>query len=85
MSLSGAAQRWFASVEPSRLRTWENVAYEFLTQFAFGADIDVSRRELEAIRQRPDESISSFVNRWRAKVVGMIDRLKEQDQIDMVL
>ena len=41
--------------------------------------------ELEAIRQRPNESIFSFVSRWRAKVVGMIDRLKEQDQIDMVL
>ncbi|RVX03964.1 hypothetical protein CK203_021755 [Vitis vinifera] len=85
MSLSGAAQRWFASIEPSRLRTWEDVAREFLTQFAFSADIDVSRRELEATRQRPDESISSFVTRWRAKVAGMIDRPKEQDQIDMVL
>ncbi|RVW53702.1 hypothetical protein CK203_069070 [Vitis vinifera] len=31
------------------------------------ADIDVSRRELEATRQRPNESISSFVNHWRAK------------------
>ncbi|RVW36349.1 hypothetical protein CK203_109774 [Vitis vinifera] len=58
MSLSGAAQRWFASVEPLRLRTWEDVAHEFLTQFAFSVDIDVA---------------------------GMIDRLKEQDQIDMVL
>ncbi|XP_034708924.1 uncharacterized protein LOC117931969 [Vitis riparia] len=52
MSLSGAAQRWFASVEPSRLRTWGDVAHEFLTQFTFSADIDVSRRELEATRQR---------------------------------
>ncbi|RVX12071.1 hypothetical protein CK203_010435 [Vitis vinifera] len=60
MSLSGAAQRWFASVEPSRLRTWE-------------------------MWLRPEESISSFVTRWRAKVAGMIDRPKEQDQIDMVL
>ncbi|RVW30128.1 hypothetical protein CK203_083243 [Vitis vinifera] len=85
MSLSGAAQRWFASVELSRLRTWEDVAREFLTQFAFNADIDVSRRELEATRQRLEESISSFVTRWRAKVASMIDRPKEQDQIDMVL
>ena len=63
MSLSGVAQKWFSSVEPSRLHTWENVAHEFLTQFAFSVDIDVSRRELEAIRQRPNESISSFINR----------------------
>ena len=77
MSLSGATQKWFASVEPLRLCTWEDVAHEFLTQFDFSADIDVSRRELEATRQRPDESISSFVSRWRAKEAGMIDRPKE--------
>ncbi|XP_034710462.1 uncharacterized protein LOC117933177 [Vitis riparia] len=70
MSLSGAAQRWFASVEPSRLRTWGDVAHEFLTQFAFSADIDVSRRELEATRQRPDESISSFP-RFARRLVGV--------------
>ena len=61
------------------------MAHEFLIQFAFSADIDVSRQELEATRQRPNESISSFVTHWRAKVAGMIDRPKEQDQIDMVL
>ncbi|RVX14764.1 hypothetical protein CK203_012132 [Vitis vinifera] len=58
-------------IEPWRLRTWEDVAREFLTQFAFSADIDVSRRELEATRQRSEKSISSFVTRWRAKVAGM--------------
>ena len=85
MSLSGVAQRWLASIEPSRLRTWEDMAHEFLTQFAFSADIDVSRQELEAARQKLDESISSFVSHWRAKVAGMIDRPKEQDQIDIVI
>ena len=61
------------------------MAHEFLTQFAFSTNIDVSRRELEATKQRPDESISSFGSCWRAKVAGKIDRPKEQDQIDMVL
>ncbi|KAL6328275.1 hypothetical protein AAG906_034418 [Vitis piasezkii] len=60
------------------LCTWEDVAHEFLTQFAFGVDIDVSRRDLEATRQRPDEFIYSFVSRWRANVAGMIDRPKER-------
>nr|CAN82030.1 hypothetical protein VITISV_028549 [Vitis vinifera] len=78
-------ERWFASVEPSRLCTWEDVAHEFLTQFAFNTSIDVSRRVLKATRQRLDESISSFVSRWRANVAGMIDQPKEQDQIDMDL
>ena len=52
-----------ASVEPSRLHTWEDVTHEFMTQFASSASIDVSRCELEATRQRPDETVSSFVSR----------------------
>ena len=30
MSLSGAAQRWFASLDASRRKTWDNLAQEFL-------------------------------------------------------
>ena len=52
MSLSGAAQRWFASLEVSRRRTWDDLAQEFLRQFAFNTVIDVSRREIEALHDR---------------------------------
>ncbi|RVW13347.1 hypothetical protein CK203_095761 [Vitis vinifera] len=50
MSLSGAAQRWFTSLDVSRRRTWDDLAQEFLQQFAFNTVIDVSLRELKALR-----------------------------------
>ena len=50
MSLSGTTQRWFASLDVSRRRIWDDLAQEFLRQFAFNTVIDVSRRELEALR-----------------------------------
>ncbi|RVW77492.1 hypothetical protein CK203_053449 [Vitis vinifera] len=50
LSLSGAAQRWFASLESSRRRTWDDLAQEFLRQFSFNTVVNVSRRELEALR-----------------------------------
>ncbi|RVX02265.1 hypothetical protein CK203_028282 [Vitis vinifera] len=50
--------------------TWIDDAH--LVAFFPIVDIDVSRRELEVTRQMPNKSISSFVSRWRAKVVGMI-------------
>ncbi|RVX11222.1 hypothetical protein CK203_019783 [Vitis vinifera] len=81
MSLSGAAQRWFASLEVSCRRTWDDLAQEFLRQFAFNTVIDVSRRELEALRQRPEESVTSFISRWREKISQIIDRSSEKDQI----
>ena len=55
LSLSGAAQRWFASLDLSRHRTWSDLAQEFLRQYSFNIVVDVSQRELETLRQRPDE------------------------------
>ena len=47
--------------------------------------MNVSRRELEALRQRPDESITSFISRWREKIAQIIDRPSERDQISMIM
>ena len=58
---------------------------EFLTQFAFNVDIDVSIRELETTKQKLDDTISSFFSRWRAKVANIVDQANKQDQIDIVL
>ncbi|XP_034710520.1 uncharacterized protein LOC117933245 [Vitis riparia] len=85
MSLSGAAQRWFTSLDVSRRRTWDDLAQEFLRQFAFNTVIDVSRRELEALRQRPEESVTSFISCWREKISQIIDHPSERDQISMIM
>ena len=79
LSLSGIAQRWFASLDPSRHKTWSDLALEFLIQYSFNIVVDVSRRELEALRQRPDESVTLFISRWRAKISQIIDRPSERD------
>ena len=72
-------------MDVSRRRTWDDLAQEFLRQYAFNTVADVSRRELEALRQRSDESVSSFISRWRGKIAEIIDRPSERDQIQMVL
>ena len=85
LSLSGAAQRWLASLDPSRHRTWTDLGQEFIKQYSFNTIVDVSRRELEALRQRPDESVTSFISRWREKIAHIIDRPSERDQISMIM
>ncbi|RVW88953.1 Retrovirus-related Pol polyprotein from transposon 17.6 [Vitis vinifera] len=64
---------------------FETLYQEFLRQFAFNTVIDVSRRELEALRQRPEESVTSFISRWREKISQIIDRPSERDQISMIM
>ena len=74
LSLSGAAQHWFASLESSRCRTWDDLAQEFLLQFSFNIVLDVLRRELEALRQISNKSISSFISHWRGKIAKIVDK-----------
>ena len=85
MSLSGAAQRWFASLDVSCRTTWDDLAQEFLRQFAFNIIIDVSRRELEALRHRLEESVISFISYQREKISQIIDRSSEKEQISMII
>ena len=68
LSLSGVAQRWFASLDHSRCRTWADLGQEFIIQYSFNTVVDVSRRELDAFRQGPDESVISFISRWKEKI-----------------
>nr|CAN81626.1 hypothetical protein VITISV_027547 [Vitis vinifera] len=50
MRVSNGGMRWFVSLDVSRRRIWDDLAQEFLRQFAFNTVIDVSWRELEALR-----------------------------------
>ncbi|WJZ99805.1 hypothetical protein VitviT2T_018220 [Vitis vinifera] len=85
LSLSGVAQRWFALLDPSRRRTWADLGQEFIRQYSFNTVVDVSRRELEALRQGSDESVTSLISRWREKIAQIIDRPSERDQISTIM
>ncbi|RVW12679.1 hypothetical protein CK203_113885 [Vitis vinifera] len=47
--------------------------------------VHVSRRELEALRQRQDGIVTSFISRCREKITHIIDRSSECDQISMIM
>ena len=42
LSLGGATQRWFASLDPSRRRTWVNLGQEFIREYSFNTIVEVS-------------------------------------------
>ena len=58
---------------------------EFIRQYYFNTVVDVSRRELEALKQGLDESVTSFISCWREKITQIIDRPSERDQISMIM
>ena len=56
-----------------------------MRKFAFNIVIDVLRKELEALRQRSNESVSSFISHWRWKIAEIGDKPLERYQIQMIL
>ena len=62
LSLSGVARHGFASLDPLRCRTWDDWGQKFIKQYSFNTVVDISRRKLEALRQRPDELVTSFIS-----------------------
>ena len=68
------------------MRTWNDLAHEFLRQYSFSTTIDVLRRELDALRYGSYETIASFLTLWREKMAHIIvDRPLEREHIQMVV
>jgi len=84
-SLTGAALRWFVSLDRSKIKNWEDICNAFNTQYHYNLEVDVTRRELETTRQKNNEPFSSFLSRWRVKAAQMINRPSEQEQVDIII
>ena len=65
-------------------KVFKRVNYK-LWNSIFWVVINVLRRELEALRQGPEESVTSFIPRWREKIAQIVDCPSKKDQISMIL
>lgn len=60
-TLSGVAAIWYAKLEDSVKRSWEEMTEAFIAQYSYNTQIEVTTRDLETTRQEPKESFSDFV------------------------
>ncbi|XP_077228574.1 uncharacterized protein LOC143861547 [Tasmannia lanceolata] len=85
MSLIGVAKKWFLHMKPEELGTLDEIVNKFVEQFSMEEGIKVTKRDLKAIKQGPQETFTSFVRRWRRKAAQMTNRPLEEDQIKIVV
>lgn len=84
-TLSGAAGRWFTQIEKSTLKSWDDIANAFLKQYNYNTQIEVTRRGLEMTRQRPNETFTDFLARWKAKAAQVIDLPPKKKQVRIMI
>ncbi|KAL6327901.1 hypothetical protein AAG906_027307 [Vitis piasezkii] len=70
----------------SFISEWYSPALVHIFGFPFKTVAGVSRRELEGLRQRSDEFISSFISHRQGKIAEIVDRpLQRDDSVLMVI
>ncbi|XP_077219398.1 uncharacterized protein LOC143853497 [Tasmannia lanceolata] len=84
-SLIGVAKKWFLSLKSEEIRTLEDIANRFVEQFSMEEGINVTKRDLKALKQGHNETFTSFIRRWRRKAVQMTHRLPDEEQIKIVV
>lgn len=63
-SLGGQAMEWFSKL-PSNIRTFNQLASVFITQYSYNIEREVTMIDLCNIKQLPGESFKVFLQRWR--------------------
>ena len=84
-TLTRAVLRWFLNLDNTRVRSWEDICREFHKQYKYNKEVDITRRDLETIKQKQKESSSTFITKWRAKAAQMMNRPSEEEQLAMVV
>ena len=84
-TLTGAVLRWFLNLDDARVRSWKDICREFYNQYKYNIEVDITRRDLETMKQDPKESFSTFITKWRSKAAQMMNRPSEEEQLTMVV
>ena len=84
-TLTRAALRWFLNLDDARARSCEDICREFHNQYKYNIEMDVTRRDLEATKQEPKESFSTFITKWRSNAAQMMNRLSEEEKLTIIV
>ncbi|KAJ9170390.1 hypothetical protein P3X46_018502 [Hevea brasiliensis] len=85
MSLEGVASSWYHGLEATVRKDWEELVRRFVQQYSYNTALDVTLRDLETTRQKPNETFSEYLLRWRKKAMKMTNRPAEKDQVRLVV
>ncbi|XP_038679469.1 uncharacterized protein LOC119980745, partial [Tripterygium wilfordii] len=81
-SLTGAAQRWFNTLNPSSVASWEDLAEMFMKQYKHNEEKIPTIYDLQNTAMKSGESFREFAHRWRDLAAQIIPPLSEKDLLN---
>ncbi|GAA0187041.1 hypothetical protein LIER_34329 [Lithospermum erythrorhizon] len=83
-SLKGNAFEWYTELESDSIDSWPQLENEFLTRF-FSTRRTANMIALTGTRQRQEEPVADYINRWRSLCLKCKDKLSESSAISMCI
>nr|XP_027086512.1 uncharacterized protein LOC113708248 [Coffea arabica] len=74
MFLKGKAQLWFQGLAPRSIRSFPELARQFVAQFVSSKTYAKNATHLMSISQKPDESLRNFMTRFNAESLQVRDK-----------
>ncbi|CAA7038317.1 unnamed protein product [Microthlaspi erraticum] len=65
-NLAGPAKNWFATLDENSIDTFDQLLSVFINQYSIFIEPEVSEADLWTLSQAPNESLRSYVNRFKA-------------------
>ncbi|KAK2975456.1 hypothetical protein RJ640_007802 [Escallonia rubra] len=83
-SLKGNAFDWYTNLELESIDCWEEMEREFQNRF-YITRRSVSMMELTNTKQRKEEPVVNYINRWRALSLDCKERLFDASTVEMCM
>ncbi|XP_058747884.1 uncharacterized protein LOC131620735 [Vicia villosa] len=84
-SLSGTQLEWYYQLEGTNIRTWEDLAVAFYTQYQYNADLAPTRTQLQSMSMGPRESFKEYAQKWRDLAGRVQPPLADRELVDMFM
>ncbi|CAA7027904.1 unnamed protein product [Microthlaspi erraticum] len=75
-NLAGPAKNWFATLDENSIDTFDQLLSVFINQYSIFIEPEVSEADLWTLSQAPNESLRSYVNRFKA-IIAKIENPNE--------
>jgi hypothetical protein len=79
--LSGAARSWIKKLAPGSIDSWESFEDVFVKNFRSTCKKPASLEELRACRQKPDEPMRKYIQRWNI-IKNSAENISDERAID---
>jgi len=77
--------RWYNTVNPWKVNNWDDMCKEFLCLYSYNADLSITSKDIELIKQEEKKNVSNFDAQWRVVVAHMANKPLTADQVKLFI